>query len=200
MSPAERILTPPILASIREYFPRYPSRRAVVLPALHVVNEALGYVPPEAVAEIAELLEIAPADVQDTLSFYGLFKQDRPQGRVRVWVCRSISCAACGGEVVPLGPWVLAPVPPLPWHLARIRRRIRRYRERLRRWLDEADVSRREGGSFLLWTQEARARWRLGFAGLLVVVALVFALMLTSGTLRDLLLAVADLARRGRQP
>ena len=39
-----------------------------------------------------------PAQVQDTLSFYGFFKQDKPQGRYRVWVCRSISCAACGGE------------------------------------------------------------------------------------------------------
>lgn len=98
MPAAERVLTPATVAAIREYFPRYPSRRAVVLPALHTVNEQLGYVPPEAVVEIAELLELAPADVQDTLSFYGLFRQDRPQGRVRVWVCRSISCAACGGE------------------------------------------------------------------------------------------------------
>jgi NADH-quinone oxidoreductase subunit E len=94
----QRLLTPEILASIRAYFPRYPTRRAVVLPALHVVREALGYVPPGAVVEIAELLELAPAEVQDTLSFYGFFKQDGPQGRVRVWVCRSLSCAACGGE------------------------------------------------------------------------------------------------------
>ncbi len=95
-----RVFNDTILAAIREYFPRYPNRRAVVLPALHVINEHLGYVPPEAVAEIAELLELAPAEVQDTLSFYGLFKQDRPQGRVRVWVCRSISCAARGGEEI----------------------------------------------------------------------------------------------------
>jgi len=47
---------------------------------------------------LAELLELAPAEVQDTLSFYGFFKQDRPQGRTRIWVCRSLSCAACGGE------------------------------------------------------------------------------------------------------
>lgn len=98
MPAASPILTDAILAAIREYFPRYPTRRAVVLPAFHVVNEALGYVPPGAVAEIAGLLELPPAEVQDTLSFYGLFKQDRPQGRVRVWVCRSLSCAACGGE------------------------------------------------------------------------------------------------------
>ena len=35
------------------------------------------------VEEIAELLELAPAQVQDTLSFYGFFKQDKPQGRNR---------------------------------------------------------------------------------------------------------------------
>jgi NADH-quinone oxidoreductase subunit E len=87
-----------LLAEIRAHFPRYPNRRAVVLPALHVVNEHLGYVPQAAVIEIAQLLGLAPAEVQDTLSFYGFFKQDKPQGRTRVWVCRSISCAACGGE------------------------------------------------------------------------------------------------------
>ncbi len=98
MTTAQPVLTPEVIAAISEYFPRYPSRRAVVLPALHVISERLGYVPPEAVVEVAELLQLAPAEVQDTLSFYGLFKQDRPQGRVRVWVCRSMSCAACGGE------------------------------------------------------------------------------------------------------
>ena len=98
MSTAERVLTSDIIGAVKAYFPRYPTRRAVVLPALHVVNERLGHVPAAAVVELAELLELAPAEVQDTLSFYGFFKQDRPQGRTRVWVCRSLSCAARGGE------------------------------------------------------------------------------------------------------
>jgi NADH-quinone oxidoreductase subunit E len=63
-----------------------------------LVSERLGYVPPQAVVEIAALLELAPAQVQDTLSFYGFFKQDQPLGRYRVWVCRSIACAAREGE------------------------------------------------------------------------------------------------------
>jgi len=83
---------------IQDGFPKYPTRQAVVLPALHRINERLGHVPREAVVELAELLDLAPAQVQDTLSFYSFFKQDRPQGRYRVWVCRSISCAARGGE------------------------------------------------------------------------------------------------------
>jgi NADH-quinone oxidoreductase subunit E len=98
MSIAERLLTDDVRQAIRACFPRYATRQAVMLPALHLVNQRLGYVPEQAVVEIAELLQLAPAQVQDTLSFYGFFKQDKPAGRVRVWVCRSISCAARGGE------------------------------------------------------------------------------------------------------
>lgn len=96
----ERVLTDEMVAEIKAYFPRYPSRQAVTLPALHIVNEKLRHVPLQAVVEIAELLELAPAQVQDTLSFYGFFKQDEPHGQTRAWVCRSISCALRGGEEV----------------------------------------------------------------------------------------------------
>jgi len=94
----EQAMKDDIRGAIEAYFPRYPTRQAVTLPALHVVQERLGYVPQRAVVEIAELLELAPAQVQDTLSFYEFFQQDRPLGRRRVWVCRSISCALRGGE------------------------------------------------------------------------------------------------------
>ena len=97
-NPTERILTDDMIDRIRSYFPRYPTRQAVTLPALHVVNERLRHVPTEAVVEIARLLGLAPAEVQDALSFYGFFKQDRPHGRTRAWICRSISCALRGGE------------------------------------------------------------------------------------------------------
>jgi NADH-quinone oxidoreductase subunit E len=94
------VLTDEMISEIEKYFNRYPSRQAVTLPALHVVNEHLRHVPLQAVVEIAELLELAPAEVQDTLSFYGFFKQDKPHGETRAWVCRSISCALRGGEEV----------------------------------------------------------------------------------------------------
>ncbi len=100
MATAEKILTDEMVETIRALFPRYPTLQAVTLPALHIVNERLRYVPLEAVVEIAELLELAPAEVQDTLSFYCFFKQDAPHGRTRAWVCRSISCALRGGEEI----------------------------------------------------------------------------------------------------
>lgn len=98
---ADPTLTPMLPESLREqiraYFPRYPSRRAVTLPALHLVHEHFRCVPRQAMAEIAELLEITPAEVHDTMSFYGFFPQ-APIGDVRVWVCRSISCMLRGGD------------------------------------------------------------------------------------------------------
>jgi NADH-quinone oxidoreductase subunit E len=94
----ERILTDEMTAAIMALFPRYPTKQAVTLPALHIVHDKLRYVPLEAIVEIAELLELAPSVVQDTLSFYGMFKQDKPHGELRAWVCRSISCALRGGD------------------------------------------------------------------------------------------------------
>jgi NADH-quinone oxidoreductase subunit E len=94
---ASPMLSEAIRSRIREFIPRYPSKRAVTLPALHIVHEHLRCVPYRAMAEIAELLEITPAEVHDTMSFYGYFPQ-APIGETRVWVCRSLSCSLTGGE------------------------------------------------------------------------------------------------------
>src|SRR5215831_16947009 len=92
-----RILSEAMREEIRALFPRYPSKRAVTLPALHMVQERFRCVPLQAMAEIAEVLEITPAEVHDTMSFYGFFPQ-APVGDVRVWICRSLSCMLRGGD------------------------------------------------------------------------------------------------------
>ena len=98
MPATERVLTEEMIEAIQAYLPRYPTKQAVTLPALHIVNSRLRHVPIQAVIEIAELLELAPAQVQDTLTFYQFFKQQEAHGKVRAWVCRSLSCSIRGGE------------------------------------------------------------------------------------------------------
>lgn len=84
---------------IRAYFHRYPNKQAVTLPALHIIQDEVRGVSKEAIEEIADLLELAPSQVHDTMSFYGIFRTDKdPLGKHRVWVCRSISCSLRGGE------------------------------------------------------------------------------------------------------
>jgi NADH-quinone oxidoreductase subunit E len=93
------VLTEEIRNRIRAEFPKYPDKRAVTLPALHIVHDAFRAVSPAAMKEIAELLELHPSEIYDTMSFYGFFRDaDHPMGKQRVWVCRSISCMLRGGE------------------------------------------------------------------------------------------------------
>ena len=97
--PRVPVLNEALREKILSLVPRYPSKRAVTLPALHLVHEHLRCVPFQAMSEIAELLEITPAEVHDTMSFYGFFPQ-APLGDVRVWICRSISCMLRGGDEI----------------------------------------------------------------------------------------------------
>lgn len=97
-SNCEQPITSEMEEAVRRLFPRYPTRRAVVLPALHIIQERLGCVPPAAVRQLSRILEVPAPEIQDTLSFYGFFKQDGRLGRFRIWACRSLSCAICGGE------------------------------------------------------------------------------------------------------
>jgi NADH-quinone oxidoreductase subunit E len=93
------VLTESMRERIRAEFPKYPNKRAVTLPALHIVHDELRCVSHEAIREIAALLELHPAEVHDTMTFYEFFRQeDQPLGKKRVWVCRSISCMLRGGE------------------------------------------------------------------------------------------------------
>lgn len=93
------VLSDEIRNRIRAEFPKYPNKRAVTLPALHIVHDAQYAVSTAAIKEIAELLELHPSEVLDTMSFYGFFRDaEHPMGAQRVWVCRSISCMLRGGE------------------------------------------------------------------------------------------------------
>jgi NADH-quinone oxidoreductase subunit E len=93
------VLTEEIRNRIRAEFPKYPDKRAVTLNALHIVHDEQRAVSTEAIREIAELLELHPSEVLDTMTFYNFFHEaDNPLGQRRVWVCRSISCMLRGGE------------------------------------------------------------------------------------------------------
>src|ERR1700758_2823121 len=84
---------------IQAYFAHYPTKQAATLPALHLVHDEMRCVPLEAIREIADLLDLSPAEVNDTMTFYGFFRgEHNPLGRTRLWVCRSLSCMLRGGD------------------------------------------------------------------------------------------------------
>ena len=92
-------LSDDIRRRIEAYIPRYPSKQAVTLPALHIVHDALRCVPFAAIREIADMLDLSPAQVHDTMTFYEFFREeDAPLGKTRLWVCRSLACGLRGGD------------------------------------------------------------------------------------------------------
>src|SRR5436309_10158495 len=95
------VLSPEIRQRIEAYLPRYPHKQAVTLPALHAVQDELRCVPLGAIREVAELLDLSPAEVHDTMSFYGFFRDEGHRlGKTRLWVCRGLACALREGEEV----------------------------------------------------------------------------------------------------
>src|SRR5437762_2345428 len=94
----EPLLTEQMKAHLREkYFPRYPTKRAVLLPALHLVQHTYNWIPTQAIQEVAEFLELAPAEAMDTATFYEEYWL-KPKGKYLLQVCRSLSCEICGSR------------------------------------------------------------------------------------------------------
>ena len=92
-------LKPETLRRIDEVIPHYPVKRSAVLPVLHLVQDDVGYIPPEATEWVAEKLELQPINVHEIVTFYPMFRQ-KPIGRRQVKVCRTLSCALMGGYKV----------------------------------------------------------------------------------------------------
>ena len=78
---------------------RYPSKRAALLPALGLAQELRGYVSPQSMDRVAELLDLSPAYVRGVATFYTMYNK-RPVGRYLVQVCTNISCNLCGADEV----------------------------------------------------------------------------------------------------
>lgn len=80
-----------------KYIPRYPTKRAVLLPALHLIQHTYNWIPMQALEEVAGFLEISPAEALDTASFYEEYWL-KPKGKYLVGVCRSLACEICGSR------------------------------------------------------------------------------------------------------
>ncbi|HXV07268.1 MAG TPA: formate dehydrogenase subunit gamma [Burkholderiales bacterium] len=71
-------------------------RPGALLPILHAVQDAIGYVPPSAIGQIAHALNLSRAEVHGVISFYHDFRTS-PPGRHVVRVCRAEACQSMDG-------------------------------------------------------------------------------------------------------
>jgi NADH-quinone oxidoreductase subunit E len=83
----------------KEIVARYPQSRSAMLPILHLVQSAEGFVSPEGIEFCAEMLDVATAEVAAVATFYTMYKR-HPNGDYTVGVCTNTLCAIMGGDQI----------------------------------------------------------------------------------------------------
>jgi NADH-quinone oxidoreductase E subunit len=79
---------------------RYPSGRSAIMGALRLAQERHGgWLPPQALEEVADAMDVSAAHVQAVASFYDMYNLE-PVGRHIVEVCTNLSCALVGAQQV----------------------------------------------------------------------------------------------------
>jgi NADH-quinone oxidoreductase subunit E len=89
----------PLADDIGAVADQYPDRRSAVLAALRLAQERHGWLPPEALREVGDALDVTPAYCQAVASFYDMFHL-APVGTHLVEVCTNLSCALVGAQQV----------------------------------------------------------------------------------------------------
>jgi NADH-quinone oxidoreductase subunit E len=84
-------------SKFQELLPKYPTKRAVILPALWLAQEQEGYITVEAMEYVAKRLEQPPVGVFAAVEFYTMFKTE-PTGKHHIQLCRTLSCWMRGYE------------------------------------------------------------------------------------------------------
>src|SRR6202041_1583749 len=83
-------LTPEVMARARDIVALYPHPRSALIPLCHLAQEQDGWLRPEAMAEIAELVGVTAAEVRGTATFYDMLHTE-PVGTYVISLCTNIA-------------------------------------------------------------------------------------------------------------
>jgi NADH:ubiquinone oxidoreductase subunit E len=89
--PAEVYVPEELRAAIVDAMQKYPDRRSAVIPALHAAQSVHGWCSPEAIFQVAAVMQVTPAYLSSIASFYDQFNEE-PVGALPVYVCTGVAC------------------------------------------------------------------------------------------------------------
>jgi NADH-quinone oxidoreductase subunit E len=82
---------------IEKIFSKYPDKRSAIMPLLYLAQEEYGWLPDEALREVAELCDIDPTQARSIAGFYTMFSE-QPKGAYWLQVCTDLPCALKGAD------------------------------------------------------------------------------------------------------
>ena len=91
----EPVFTGAALERLEALYSKYPTKQACLLPALWIIQEERGWISPQAMAEVGQVLGLTPAYVKGVVTFYTMYHQ-HPVGRHFIQVCTTSPCHLCG--------------------------------------------------------------------------------------------------------
>ena len=89
--PAETYVPEDLRAAIEDAMRKYPDRRSAVIPALHAAQAVHGWCSPEALHQVAAVMQVTPAYLSSIASFYDMLNEE-PLGSRHVYVCTGVAC------------------------------------------------------------------------------------------------------------
>jgi NADH-quinone oxidoreductase subunit E len=94
---AQKILSQKFYDEMKKLEPQYPTKLALLLPALHEAQDETGWLPPEVMEEIGAYIGIHPAQVRETASFYTMYNL-KPVGKYHFKICTNVACCLRGAD------------------------------------------------------------------------------------------------------
>ncbi|MGH2868895.1 MAG: NAD(P)H-dependent oxidoreductase subunit E [Solirubrobacteraceae bacterium] len=96
--PATTTVPARLRAEIEAAMAKYPERRSAAIPALHAAQRVHGWCSPEAIAQVATVMELTPAYLMSVASFYDMLELTPRPEHHDVYVCTNISCSLLGAD------------------------------------------------------------------------------------------------------
>ncbi len=91
------MLSDTVRTEIKTLMSKYPDKRSAIMPALHLAQREVGWLPDEAIQDVADLLELTTTEVNSVATFYTMFAREKP-GKHTVFFCTDLPCALRGAE------------------------------------------------------------------------------------------------------
>ncbi|MGQ9626910.1 MAG: NADH-quinone oxidoreductase subunit NuoE [Anaerolineae bacterium] len=93
------MLSEKAIEEIKRAQKRYPDPKSALLPALEIAQKENGWLSPEVMEEVAEVMNLPPVEVGAVASFYTMLHR-RPVGKYLIQLCTNVTCSVLGAEEI----------------------------------------------------------------------------------------------------
>jgi NADH-quinone oxidoreductase subunit E len=89
------MLSEKVTDEIKRYMKKYPDKRSAIMPALHMAQREVGWLPDEVIHDVAGVLDLTETEVGSVASFYTMYFREKV-GKHVVFFCTDLPCALVG--------------------------------------------------------------------------------------------------------